>query len=52
MGIASYLVSRDGEGSVRTLALVFYFIQLFLNWAWAPTFFVLHQLGAVKSQGK
>ncbi|CAF0902279.1 unnamed protein product [Adineta ricciae] len=46
MGIASYLVARDGQGSVRTLALTFYFIQLILNWSWAPVFFVFHQLGA------
>jgi len=47
MGIASYLVARDGAGSTKTLALTFYFIQLFLNWSWTPTFFLLHQLGAV-----
>lgn len=47
MGVASYLIARDGEGSVKTLALVFYFIQLFLNWIWTPTFFLFHQLGAV-----
>ncbi|CAF1233195.1 unnamed protein product [Adineta steineri] len=45
MGIASYLIVRDGEGSVKTLTLVFYFIQLFLNWIWSPVFFVFHQIG-------
>jgi tryptophan-rich sensory protein len=50
MGIASYLVARDGEGSFKTLALTFYFIQLFLNWAWSPTFFLFHQLGAVSQE--
>ncbi|CAF2249949.1 unnamed protein product [Rotaria magnacalcarata] len=39
MGIASYLVARDGQGSFRTLALTFYFIQLFLNWSWTPILF-------------
>jgi tryptophan-rich sensory protein len=48
MGIASYIVVRDGQGSFKTLALTFYFIQLFLNWIWTPIFFVFHQLGAVR----
>ncbi|CAF3354802.1 unnamed protein product [Rotaria socialis] len=46
MGIASYLIARDGQGPFRTLALTFYFIQLFLNWSWTSIVFVFHQLGA------
>jgi len=45
MGIASYLVDRDGEGTARGVALAFYLLQLLLNWTWTPVFFVLHQLG-------
>lgn len=47
MGVASYIVIRDGEEPFKTLALTFYLIQLFLNWLWAPVFFGLHQLGIV-----
>lgn len=40
MGIASFLVWQNGGGA---LPLVFYSIQLLINFAWSPVFFGLHR---------
>ncbi|MDR0287474.1 MAG: tryptophan-rich sensory protein [Clostridiales bacterium] len=39
MGIAAYLVYKDGSGHGRKTALTFYGIQLLINILWSPIFF-------------
>lgn len=47
MGIAHYLVwnNPDKESQVKRTAIIFYFIQLSLNFLWSLLFFNLHQPG-------
>ena len=46
MGIASWLVWRDGGIAEHPLPLALYAAQLALNWAWSPVFFSARRLGA------
>ena len=47
MGIAHYLVwnNPDKQPQVKRTAIIFYFIQLSLNFLWSLLFFNLHQPG-------
>lgn len=39
IGIAAYFVWESKRGETRTRALIFYGVQLFLNFLWSPLFF-------------
>ena len=43
MGVALYIVWRDGKGEHRNLAFTFFGIQLGLNVMWSMLFFGLHE---------
>lgn len=45
MGIAAYRVFRANSDHTKTTALVFYCLQLFLNFMWSIIFFRWHQRG-------
>lgn len=44
MGVASWLVWRDGGFSARALPLTLYGVHLLFNFAWTPLFFKAHRL--------
>ena len=44
MGLAAALVCAAWGAKGRTIALVFFGIQLVLNIAWSPTFFLFHEI--------
>jgi len=51
MGIACYLIWRkDVENAQKKKALIFYSIQLILNFLWSFIFFYLHQKGAALAE--
>lgn len=43
--VAGYTLWQNRHQAKTKLALIFYFAQLFLNWAWTPLFFYLHWIG-------
>ncbi|MEM1483380.1 TspO/MBR family protein [Oscillospiraceae bacterium PP1C4] len=43
MGIAAYLIWQTPDNELRTQALVFYAVQLVLNFLWSPLFFRFEQ---------
>lgn len=43
MGYASYLVYEQGGFHKQTVPLSIYIVQLVLNFAWTPLFFILHR---------
>eukprot|EP00878_Enallax_costatus_P008890 GHUV01009293.1.p1 GENE.GHUV01009293.1~~GHUV01009293.1.p1 ORF type:complete len:185 (+),score=23.57 GHUV01009293.1:404-958(+) len=45
MGIASYLVYKQGGWNKQSTPLTVYGIQLLLNFLWTPLFFKAHKLG-------
>lgn len=44
MGVASYLVWRQGGWASQSVPLTVYAVQLLLNFMWTPLFFKLHKL--------
>lgn len=50
MGIASYLVLREiDNGANVALPLSVYGAHLLVNWSWAPVYYKLHMLKAVRT---
>lgn len=45
MGVAAWLVWRQGPSARRRQAMTWFGVQLALNAAWTPVFFGLHSLG-------
>lgn len=45
MGTASWLVWKEGGFSAQALPLGVYALQLALNFAWSPLFFIGHEIG-------
>jgi tryptophan-rich sensory protein len=45
MGISFYLIWMQPPGNLRTIAMVIYLLQLFLNFGWSFLFFYFKQTG-------
>ena len=50
MAIAGWLVWLQPPGPARSRALLIFFVQLALNFAWSPLFFRFHQIGAAAAE--
>ena len=46
MGISLFLIWKQPESETRKRALLIFFVQLVLNFAWSFIFFYFHQTGA------
>ena len=46
MAVGAWLIYRERYHRVRSIALLAYVVQLLLNAAWAPVFFVTRSIGA------
>jgi len=45
IAVSGYLLWQHRRQPKAKLALVFYFLQVLLNWAWTPLFFYFHWVG-------
>lgn len=45
MGISLFLIWREEPGNTRTLAIVIFIVQLFLNFVWSFLFFYFKMIG-------
>lgn len=45
LAVSGYLLWQDRHQPKAKLALVFYVLQMLLNWAWSPLFFYFHWTG-------
>src|SRR5690348_4839753 len=48
LGVALAMVLVEPSSDRRRFALILFFIQLVLNFAWSPIFFALHQIALAK----